>query len=774
MALIVKALETQKYSTHIADEVKEKNAHEYELYARDIVTHLHQKALKGKSAEGFRLAAAAYRNYLDFFDASEAYDEMAMNYAETLFSAEDYLEAGKQFETLAGSRVRSERERRDGLYSAVLSYYLALKNTEDLSAYEKVYARSGLRAVGKTYTAEYPRADKVPNVLFNVAWVAYNEGKYGVAIDEFSRFVTAYPQSAEAKAAVHLILDAYNLTEDYEGLVAFGRGVLKNGALDRDLKAEVAGIVQASESKVLNPLALAAVENWDQGKKGLIAFAEKHQSSSLGEQALQAVVASSSELRDLPTLFGAADDLLRKYPQSSKVEETLNLVIETCLNASQFRRLAASLEEFARRLPRHASSADFLYQAAQIRQGLGQYRLANADYAQLLAGTSAKYRDKVEIVWTLVENNLKLGDDRGALRLLLEREGKLQGTSRTRAQATIAELYRQGGDGQGAAKFRKAARIGFEKNGGDQDPAMKDALAGMEFGFLAGQYRDYMDLQLGGSIDDAIVRRKGDLLGSLLKGYHKVMKLQSPEYALAACNRACEVNHEFARFLRGAPLPELTPEQQEQYAGIVAEKAAGYEEKGDDYLQNAIEMARKWEICDADLAAYFRRNGGGGQAAAPTVETGPEWLADPGLKGLHLQALEKPGDPGRLQALAVRYLKRGDYRHAILIAQRALEGAGDDDPAGKASLYNTLGVAYLYCNEDQIAKDAFHKAIACQADHRAARVNLAGIYQYYEHMGKARTIYMDLGVSMPSAPNDELIHPRSREYYHAFNRFAQQ
>ncbi len=71
----------------MAQEDKDKLIHDYELYARDIITHLHAKARKTKSSEDFKIAADAYEKYLDFFKESQAYEEMAENFAETLFSA---------------------------------------------------------------------------------------------------------------------------------------------------------------------------------------------------------------------------------------------------------------------------------------------------------------------------------------------------------------------------------------------------------------------------------------------------------------------------------------------------------------------------------------------------------------------------------------------------------------------------------------------------------------------------------------------------------------
>ena len=61
-----------------------------------MVTHLHEQARKKKSVEDFRLAAESYEIYLDYFNESPVAKEMASNYAEALFSSNQYLKAGEQ------------------------------------------------------------------------------------------------------------------------------------------------------------------------------------------------------------------------------------------------------------------------------------------------------------------------------------------------------------------------------------------------------------------------------------------------------------------------------------------------------------------------------------------------------------------------------------------------------------------------------------------------------------------------------------------------------
>lgn len=84
---IVKALEQQKYSIHVSEKKKQKNLKELELYARDIITHLHERARKKRSKRGFEQATAAYNIYLDFFNKGPVQRQMRANYAEALFAS---------------------------------------------------------------------------------------------------------------------------------------------------------------------------------------------------------------------------------------------------------------------------------------------------------------------------------------------------------------------------------------------------------------------------------------------------------------------------------------------------------------------------------------------------------------------------------------------------------------------------------------------------------------------------------------------------------------
>ncbi|MGA1870649.1 MAG: tetratricopeptide repeat protein [bacterium] len=774
MAIIIKALRKQKYSIHIPEEEKKKNLKDYEMYARDIVTHLHHKARHAKSKEVFKRAADSYKLYLDFFKTSPVYKDMEANYAEALFSAQEYMEAGKQYEKLALRENAHSKKKREDLYSAVLSYYAALKNKENLNYYQIAYTRAGLRTTGKTYAVEFPKSKQVPNVLFNVAWIAYDAGKYDDAIAEFSQFVDRYPRGKEAKAAIHLILDAFHLKEDYEGLVTYGQKILRNNKItDKKIRAEVAEIVKSAESKVICNLTLNAVNDWERGKDNIMDFVEQHASSSMGEQALVALILPSKEKGDLETMISAGTTLIKNFPSSPKIEDTLNIIIDSSLKSSQFRLLAQYLEVFGRKLRKHKNAVSFLYQAAQIRENLGQYDLSNKDYKLILTRVKKGSPLHGEIILAMAHNAEHMSNNNLARGILINNRGYLSSTGKIKAAAKIADYYFQDNRYKQAERFRKIANGGYTPSMAKKDSEINSAMAQMEYSALQRSNRRYMKLQLKDHIDNQIVTAKAKLLEHLENGYHTVIKYQVPEWALNACYRLYEVNKEFARFLKESPLPQLPPEQEKQYVELINQKAQGYNDQAEQYLKTSVEQARKWEVCDPKLSQYVI-NPSEGSRATPfsrnnaSIKIGIQFLKDDVLKRMHYKLLQGSDNMNLLSDLAKAYIERRDFRQTILIAQKALEEIKAKKDPLKATVYNSLGVAYLYKADDTMAKDAFKKALDIDSKNIGARINLASLYQHYGHRDKAKSLYKTLPNSGVVEESEEMIHPHARELYYAY------
>jgi cellulose synthase operon protein C len=780
--IIVKALKQQKYSIHIPDDKKKKSLHDFELYARDLVTHAHQKARSRKSKPDFKRAADSYKLYLDFFEDSPVYLDMANNYAETLFSSEQYFEAGKQYEKLMKKLPESSPKKGEMLYSSVISYYSALKNREELDYFQVAYARTGLRTTGKQYASAFPKSKNVSNVLFNVAWVSYDAGKYDDAIREFSSFVEAYPFGEPAKAAVHLVLDCYHLKEDYENLIQYGKHILSQSKInDPKFRKEVAGIIHGTETKIVSSLTVAAIDDWEKGKGDLIDFANQTSSSpsGMGEEALNVLMVSSKEKGDLETMLTAGEDLVRQYPTSGKVESTLGVMIDTSLKTARFRLVADYLESFAKRLPNHANTGNFLTQAGWIRKNLGQFDRSTDNFEQLLKSHGNEVSQKDEIIFAMADNAVQMRKPDMALGILSSNRNSLSKTGRIRSDAQVSDLYLQMGNIQSAGTYRKMACQQYNETMGRNDSDLRNDMAKMVYHTVHQQNQEYMALQLNNSLDNQIAARKAKLLDDLEKGYQSVMQYKSPDWALVACYRSYEINREFSTFLAGSPLPELSPEEKKQYADLIRQKADEYNQKSDQYMKTCVELAHKWEICDPKLAAFFASSSGSASEktdfhsfsnSGSGVEISSRNLTDQNLKKLHEQLSQHPEDQNLLAALSEAYIQKGDFRQAMLITEKTLSEIKEKNSPIAARFYNNLGLSHLYIGNDQQAKDAFKKALDIDSSITSAKINLAGLFSYYGHYIEADKIYSTLPESGNLDKSEEIIHPRARELYYVQNK----
>jgi tetratricopeptide (TPR) repeat protein len=784
--IIVSALQKQRYTVHVADDDRQELMTRYELYARDVSTRLHDTSRKTGAQGDFLTAVAAYKAYLDFFDESPVYDEMKANYAESLFAAKQYAEAGKIYEQVA-SNISAETqaaEKETRLYSATVSYYEALKHRDQLNYFQVTQARSGLQDTGTLFATLYPQSKYVSNVMFNVAWIKHDEGKYRESIDGFKEFIKHYPRGKEADFAVQLIADAYHTLEDYEGLSVFGAEVLANADLGQTIKTEIAQIVKAAESKIISGLIISSVEDWGAGKDQMKQYAETHHASALGEQALHALFVASQENKDLAAIQTTGFDFVTQYSQSKHSESMLKVMIETALKSGQYRTLVRNLEQFVTLFPQHDTAMDFLYQAGQLRESLGQPDLANAHYNRLLAQFRITHAMKQDLVRALARNEQKLNNPHAAIKVLVEQRDSFDDIGRIEVDATIANLYRRNGEHQKARQYQKRVFANYKAKKRYPD-AVNEAVAEVAYSTAQLLTDRYFATQLKGEIDNAIVSSKTSQLEKLQKAYLSVMDYQSPRWSLMACYRLYEGLMEYAAFLKNAPMPELTDEEAQQYRALIQQKAQEYVTEANQYLQTGNGLAQKLKSLEPALMRYStaRDDTIARDDAAHKDETQPNLapfsgeitrvvieaaaFEDAALKSLHEQLMKTPQDIALQLAMAIAYQQKKDYSQSLVMIRNLLAREAELDAHDQARLYTLLGTTYLHLGDDQLARDAFNKALESRPDNHDAALNLAGLYQHYGLVDEANQLY---DAMMSVSPNDletEFLHPRAKALFHA-------
>ena len=572
-------------------------------------------------------------------------------------------------------------------------------------------------------------------------------------------------------------MDSYHLKEDYEGLINYGQVIIKNGLIDKKVRAEVAAIVNASESKIISSLTVAALDDWSKGKSDLEEYAEQNKSSSRGEQALTALLVSGKDRGDLETIYKAGTKLVSNYPKSDQMESTLGVMIDTSLKISQFRLVTSYLEDFVRKFPKHANTPEFLSQAANIRQNLGQYSKAQKNYQRILNSSVKKGFSNDQLVFAIAGNAVKQNLVDSAISTLVKNRKKLSKAGRIKADALTANLYYRKGNFKETARYRKRAYQAYRPKYAKNDSRLNPAMAEMVFNSLKQSRQKYLDLQLKGAIDNKVVTAKSKLLEKLEKGYNEVMQYKSPKWALAACFDSHVINNEFSGFLQKAPMPAgLSADQQKQYKKIITQKAQSYDKKADTYLKTCIKQAHKWEICDPESVKYYlttdAKNSKSGFFAKAIFSNaiGAKFLQDQELTGLHKKLLKDSKNLIILNDLSLAYLKRKDYRQTILISHKMLDKEKNIKQPLKARVYNMIGFAYLNVQEDAMAKDMFKKSLAISANNVEAKLNLAGLLLHYGHNNKAAKLYKTVNSAAIDSDPTILLHQQAREYYNEYQK----
>src|SRR5207237_3370036 len=68
-------------------------------------------------------------------------------------------------------------ERKKAMYSAVISYFQALRKATELTRLEQTLAREGIKNLGAKFVEDYPKDEFAPQVKFNVARAYYEQGE---------------------------------------------------------------------------------------------------------------------------------------------------------------------------------------------------------------------------------------------------------------------------------------------------------------------------------------------------------------------------------------------------------------------------------------------------------------------------------------------------------------------------------------------------------------------------------------------------------------------
>lgn len=604
---------------------------EAEKYLRFICQYHHQAAQKNKDQKLYAVSAAYYEKYLKLFPKTPQAYEMRYFYAEILYQLARYEDAGEQYEQVAAADLKG-KYLKPSSFAAVLCWdtlekkeYEKLeqtrerqrKNWKEMMAKRQADAKEippppiDIKPIKPSKFAErliqassnfvrwIPSEPKVPEILYKVPKTYYNYNQFPQALDGFKSVIQRFPSHAVATMSRNLILDIYNLQQDWDNLRLWATNFLHDryfGPQNKDFLLDLIqgamfkkAVVLESEKKNFDAanLYVELTENYPTSK-----YAE----AALYNSAINFMVAGRPDLA-----IENSKRFINRFPKSPLVEKTLLGLARYFENLADFVNAAEYFEMLAYRVPQSSHAADSLFNAGLYRENLGQYDRAVKNYDEYIR-RYPKNHDAAELFFAKAMMAIKLTDWSQAATLF----GRYPSLY-VDADRVLEALYREGQayaqlgqQPKAEAAYRKTIRT-YERYQKEKTPIRggRKYVAKVEMEMIEPMVKEYDDVKLvmpQRKLAQAI-ERKAVLLKTLRDRYMKVINYGDAEVGIEALFRIGKSYQKFSSALFSAPVPKnLNPEELDLYQTELEKRAQPIEEKAIEAFKEALEKSYKLAI----------------------------------------------------------------------------------------------------------------------------------------------------------------------------------
>jgi tetratricopeptide (TPR) repeat protein len=493
---------------------------------------------------------------------------------------------------------------RDALLNAMNAFELA--RPKDTAGRRQLYPVD--KKFGEAidlYATLFPADKTLVGVIFKNGQMFYDYGEYDEAIKRFGVIVTKYPDDENAGPAGDRILSALNKAADYENIESWARKLKKaksfsdkaqQDRLDRLIVESIqkSGDKYAEAGKYIEAAGFYTRVPKETGDARLAAQALTN-AGVMYEKAKQPEKAADLYL-DLAEKYGdKAPDIAERAAFSA------GQVYEKVI---YYDRAAKAYELVWTRFRTGTKAADALYNAALLRQALGQNKEAIAHYAEY-AKKFRERKDAPDVAFNIGVVYENAGDDGPAYAAFSDyarvyrSTGKRIVEAHTRAGRTalrLGQLKKARDDFAAAQKTWKAA------TGKDR----KDATAwAAEARYHEGEliFREYekVSLDVKPALLAKTLKAKGKLLAEAEKVYTSVIDYQDLKWATAALFRVGQVYDGFAEALATAaskPPASLTADQVQAYQDAINAYVVDIQDKAVTLYTAGYQKAIQMQVYD--------------------------------------------------------------------------------------------------------------------------------------------------------------------------------
>jgi tetratricopeptide (TPR) repeat protein len=554
-------------------------------------------------------AADAYGGYLTAFGTSTGKGsdkaiEIRYYRADILCFKLGKVEAAGDEYLAVGKTTPVGKFHKDALFNAMNAFEIA--RPKDTAGRHQLYDVD--KKFGEAidlYATLFPADKALVGVLFKNGQRFYDYGDYDEAIKRFGVIVTKYPDDENAGPAGDRILAALNKAADYENIETWARKLKKAKAFaakdqqDR-LDRLIVEAIQKSGDKY------AESGKYVEAAGFYIRVPKETSDAKVSAQALTNAGVMYEKAKQPEKAADIYLDLAEKYGDRSP-----DIAEKAAFSAGQvyekviyYDRAAKAYELVWTKFGKGTRAADALYNAALLRQALGQNKEAIAHYSEY-AKKFKERKDAPDVAFNIGVVYENAGEDAPAMAAFTDyarvyrSTGKRIAEAHTRAGRTalrLGQVKRAKDDFAVAQKLWKSAS-GKEK---------KEATAwAAEARYYDGEliFREYekVSLDVKPALLEKTLKAKGKLLAEAEKVYTSVIDYQDLKWATAALFRVGQVYDGFAEALATAaqkPPANLTADQSQAYQDAINAYVVDIQDKAVTLYTAGYQKAIQMQVYD--------------------------------------------------------------------------------------------------------------------------------------------------------------------------------
>jgi tetratricopeptide (TPR) repeat protein len=542
---------------------------------RELATLYHNEAKKTGAEATYSMAHELYGDYLTLFPKSKDAYTMRFYYAELLYKLMKWERAGDEYAKIFAEDPKGKFAK-DAAHSMVLAYKEASKKEPPPREKRQEVPLSKMmekRVKACTlYTQSFPKADDAVDVKYEVGEIMYKYNHFKEANKVFAEIALTYPDHKLAEYSVNLILDSFNLAQNWADLNAWSRKFLENPKLAKGrVKEDLKRLVAESAFKMIEDFEKQG--KFDVAAEKYMAFVKEFPDSKMADQAVFNAAANYDKAKNVKMALDTKLLMIQKYPDSKHAPTVLWSVAEQYRNRADFLNAAKYYEMFAEKYEKDKNAPMALFNAGVYRFGLEQYTESLDDREKYLK-KFPKERDAAEVYLGNAAIYEKLKEWKKASEIYRDFQKKYPQDSAKVLLTMVKQglILRKLKDVKESNKVLAKAvdfHKGLAKKGAKVDPATLEAVAHARFLLVTDLYKQYDAIKL--DLDEKLFQKrkaeKDKAMEKVYAAYTEVVNYKVAEWAIASLYKVGKAYEAYVDAILKIPLPKnlKTSEQKELY-----------------------------------------------------------------------------------------------------------------------------------------------------------------------------------------------------------------